>query len=65
MSIIKGKYKKKKIILDNELSLKENTKVELIIYPRNDISNYFALFKNRIKESSISYIQKIRKPRYN
>lgn len=65
MSMIKGKYKKKKIILNKELDLKENTKVECVVYPQNDLSNYFGLFKNRIKESSVKFVRRIRKPRFS
>ncbi len=65
MSLVKGKYKKKRIILNKELDLTENTKIELVVYPESDISNYFGFLKNRIKESSVEYIRKIRKPRYN
>lgn len=65
MNLLKGKYKKKKILLNEELNILENSEVELVVYPESDISNYFGFLKNRIKESSVGYIRKIRKPRYN
>lgn len=64
MTTLSGIYRNRKIYLKDRIKLKDDEKVKVNIIAEGGFDKYFGVMKNKIKENSVKYINKLREPRF-